>query len=118
MTKGELNFWKFVSWDVTMTFDDAQRLAEQITLGTTRVNASSPGGRFYKLGGWCFDLPALASYKPYLVLYHYGDIQQAWGSSVAELREKLYLSPKDRVATNPFAGDAALIDESSEESFT
>ncbi len=97
-----MSFWKFVSWEVNITPSQAASFAEDIKSGR-KVRPCDPGGRFFKMGGWCFDLCELAGYKPYLIKYHEGGIEQAWGRNVGELREQLYLSRRDKVAANPFA---------------
>ena len=104
-----MSFWKFVKWDVPTTFEQASAFACKIKAGEAKAKASDPGGRLYKVGGWCFDLAELAGFKPYLVEHSYGGFSRGWAKSVADLREAMYLSRKDRVALDPFVSkDFAL----------
>ena len=92
-----VTFWKFVSHDVDMTHDDAQKLAYRIEKGEF-VPKNSHGERYYRTGGWCFDIGR----KPYLVEYAHGHIQRHYAMSVAELREACYLKRADKVVPCPF----------------
>lgn len=97
MSKPKVTCWKFVKHEVSMTLQDAQALASQIEAGTIRP-VNSYGERFYKLGGWCFDLGR----KPYLIEYTHGQIERKWALSVAELRQACYLKRGDKVIPDPF----------------
>lgn len=92
-----VNFWKFVKHEVKMTRDDAQALATQIVAGTVRP-INSYGERFYKRGGWCFDVGR----KAYLIEFTHGQFERKWALNVAELRQACYLKRGDKVIPDPF----------------
>jgi len=96
----ECTFWKFVSHPVSMTHADAENLAKKIESGEF-VPSNSYGERFYKLGGWCFDIGR----KPYLVEGPDGHIGRSWALSVKELRQALYLTKRHQVVRDPFHKD-------------
>lgn len=62
------------------------------------VPMNNYGERFYKSGGWCFDIGR----KPFLVEYSHGHIERKWALSVKELRSACYLTCNDKVVPDPF----------------
>jgi hypothetical protein len=93
----KVTFWKFVSHPVSTTEVHAAALAKRIESGEV-APMNQHGERFYKLGGWCYDIGR----KPYLVQYAHGHIERHWALSVAELRRACYLSRNDKVVPDPF----------------
>jgi hypothetical protein len=100
----QVTFWKFVSHPISTTQEQAKVLAERIQSGEYRP-PNSHGERFYKLGGYCYDVGR----KAYLIQYAYGSIERKWAHSVAELRKACYLKAQDKVVLDPFQkGEIAL----------
>lgn len=94
----KVTFWKFVSHPVSTTFEQAEALAKRIEALEFVPLCSSAGDRFYKSGGWCYDIGR----KPFLVEYSHGHIQRHWAMSISELRKACYLSRSDKVVPDPF----------------
>jgi hypothetical protein len=99
-----VTFWKFVSHAISTTHEDAAAIAKKIERREL-VPIASIGERYYKLGGYCYDIGR----KPYLIQYAHGSIARAWALSVSDLRLGLGLSRKDKVALDPFAMQANKI---------
>lgn len=92
----KVSFWKFVEHPVQTTYEMAEALAKKIENGEFTPR-NEYGERFYKSGGWCFDVGR----KPYLIEQN-ESIYRKWASSVKELRESLYLSRSAKVVKDPF----------------
>lgn len=99
----KVQFWKFVSHPVSTTFELAEAQAKRIEAGDF-VPMNQHGERFYKVGGWCFDIGR----KPFLVEYSHGHIWRLWAMSVGELRKACYLSRNDKVVPDPFFKDEIM----------
>jgi len=97
MTTSKVDFWKFVDHPIKTTAEQAAAIARQIEVGDF-VPGNSSGERFYKLGGYCYDLGR----KPYLVEYAHGHIQRHWALSRKELRTACHLRRRDKVVSDPF----------------
>lgn len=93
----KVTFWKFVSHAVATTPEQAAAISRRIESGEV-VPINNHGERFYKLGGWCYDIGR----KPFLVEYAHGHIQRQWALSVGELRKACYLNRNDKVVPDPF----------------
>ena len=79
------------------TDKQARELADGINSGTLSIPLTN-GNQCYCFMGWIFDIGR----KPYLVEYNHGCITRYYGRSVADIRNGLKLSPKDRVVADPF----------------
>ncbi|MBC3871736.1 hypothetical protein [Undibacterium oligocarboniphilum] len=93
----KVTFWKFVNHTISTTPEEARALAEKIESGEF-VPHNNHGERFYKWMGYCYDIGRV----PYLIQYSHGSIERAWGLSVKEIRESLYLKRSDKVIPDPF----------------
>lgn len=93
----KVTFWKFVSHPISTTLEQAEALAKRIEAGDF-VPFNQHGERYYKLGGWCYDIGR----KPFLVEYSHGDIQRQWAMSIGELRKTCHLNRNCKVVPDPF----------------
>lgn len=89
-----MTYYKFVKWDVDITPEQAENISKRI-----KKEAFDTKG-IYKIGGWLFDGRDILN--KYIVKFHYGGIEEAYASNVKTLREKMYLSRKDKVKLSPF----------------
>lgn len=93
----KVSYWKFVKHEVSTTREQAAAFAKNIEDGVVTPH-NAHGERYYKLGGWCYDVGR----KPYLIEYAHGGFERKWARSVSELRNACYLRRADKVIQDPF----------------